>query len=117
MTVVVDTASEQSRARYPDEQGYVERDGVKVFWERYGDAPTAVLLFPTDTGAWAAYGSNPRRLKTARPGNNGSYVINSVPPGEYSVTSTCWKSPGRPPSMSYVSFPRRRSTRMISPTR
>ena len=24
---------EQTRARYPDETGYVDRDGVKVFWE------------------------------------------------------------------------------------
>ena len=38
---------EQTRACYPDEEGYVERDGVRVFWERYGDAPTALLLFPT----------------------------------------------------------------------
>ncbi|MGZ8781991.1 MAG: alpha/beta fold hydrolase, partial [Gaiellaceae bacterium] len=38
--------SEQLRARYPDEEGYVERDGVRVFWEAYGDAPTTFLLFP-----------------------------------------------------------------------
>jgi len=38
---------EQSRARYPDEEGYVERDGVRVFWEAYGDATTTFLLFPT----------------------------------------------------------------------
>jgi hypothetical protein len=25
---------EQSRARYPDETGFVERGGVRVFWER-----------------------------------------------------------------------------------
>jgi pimeloyl-ACP methyl ester carboxylesterase/predicted glycosyltransferase len=37
---------EQSRARYPDEEGFVERDGVRVFWEAYGDAPTTFLLFP-----------------------------------------------------------------------
>src|SRR5919106_242812 len=47
MAVVSQTAREQTRARYPDEEGYVERDGVRVFWERYGDAPTAWLLFPT----------------------------------------------------------------------
>ena len=38
---------EQMRARYPDEEGYVERDGVRVFYEVYGDAPTTFLLFPT----------------------------------------------------------------------
>ena len=26
-------AREQTRGRYPDEAGYVERDGVRVFWE------------------------------------------------------------------------------------
>jgi hypothetical protein len=26
-----DTAQEQTRARYPDRTGYVERDGVRVF--------------------------------------------------------------------------------------
>ena len=28
---------DQTRARYPDEQGYVERDGVRVFYEVYGE--------------------------------------------------------------------------------
>jgi pimeloyl-ACP methyl ester carboxylesterase len=37
------------RARYPDETGYVERDGVRVFWERYGDGEPTVLLLPTWT--------------------------------------------------------------------
>ena len=45
--IAAETAAEQTRARYPDEDGYVERDGVRVFWERYGDAPTTFLLFPT----------------------------------------------------------------------
>ena len=46
--MIVDTgAREQSRARYPDEEGYVERDGVRVFYEVYGDAPTTFMLFPT----------------------------------------------------------------------
>jgi pimeloyl-ACP methyl ester carboxylesterase len=38
---------EQSRARYPDETGFIERDGVRVFWERYGDGSPTVLLMPT----------------------------------------------------------------------
>ena len=44
---------EQSRARYPDEEGYVERDGVRVFWERYGDGDPTLLLLPT----WSIYHS------------------------------------------------------------
>src|SRR6266545_3646309 len=38
---------EQTRARYPDRQGHVERDGVRVFWEVYGDGEPTVLLLPT----------------------------------------------------------------------
>ena len=40
-------AAEQTRARYPDAEGYVERDGVRVFWERYGDGEPTVFLLPT----------------------------------------------------------------------
>ena len=38
---------EQTRARYPDEQGYIERDGVRIFWERYGEGERTALLLPT----------------------------------------------------------------------
>ena len=38
---------EQMRARYPDQTGFVERDGVRVFWERYGTGEPAILLMPT----------------------------------------------------------------------
>jgi pimeloyl-ACP methyl ester carboxylesterase len=37
------------RARYPDETGYVERDGVRVFWERYGEGEPTIVLLPTWT--------------------------------------------------------------------
>jgi len=40
-------AREQTRARYPDETGYVERNGVRVFWERYGDGEPTILFLPT----------------------------------------------------------------------
>ena len=33
--------------RYPDAEGFVERDGVRVFWERYGEGEPTVLLLPT----------------------------------------------------------------------
>jgi pimeloyl-ACP methyl ester carboxylesterase len=36
-----------TRARQPDETGFVERDGVRVFWERYGDGSPTLLLMPT----------------------------------------------------------------------
>jgi pimeloyl-ACP methyl ester carboxylesterase len=37
------------RAREPDECGHVERDGVRVWWERFGDGDTTVVLVP----AWS----------------------------------------------------------------
>jgi pimeloyl-ACP methyl ester carboxylesterase/predicted glycosyltransferase len=40
---------EQSRARYPDEQGWIERDGVRVFWESYGTGDQTILFLPTWT--------------------------------------------------------------------
>ena len=36
-----------SRARYPDEEGYVERDGVRLFYEVYGDGEPTVFLLPS----------------------------------------------------------------------
>jgi pimeloyl-ACP methyl ester carboxylesterase/predicted glycosyltransferase len=38
---------EQTRARYPDEDGCVERDGVRLFYEVYGIGDPTVLLLPT----------------------------------------------------------------------
>jgi len=37
---------EQSRARYPDHEGFVERDGVRIFYEVYGDGGPTILLVP-----------------------------------------------------------------------
>ena len=38
---------EQTRARYPDDTGYVERDGVRLHYEVYGSGEPTVLLLPT----------------------------------------------------------------------
>jgi pimeloyl-ACP methyl ester carboxylesterase/predicted glycosyltransferase len=38
---------EQTRARYPDQQGYLDRDGVRIYYEAYGTGEQAVLLLPT----------------------------------------------------------------------
>ena len=40
-------AQEQTRARYPDREGYVERDGVRIFYEVYGAGEPTILLLPT----------------------------------------------------------------------
>src|SRR5436189_5830881 len=37
------------RARYPDTDGFVERDGVKVFYEVFGSGEPTILLLP----AWS----------------------------------------------------------------
>ena len=47
MTQSRTTGREQSRARYPDTSGYVERDGVKLHFEVYGSGEPTVLLLPT----------------------------------------------------------------------
>ncbi len=35
------------RARYPDAEGYVARDGVKLFYEVFGEGEPTILLLPT----------------------------------------------------------------------
>jgi pimeloyl-ACP methyl ester carboxylesterase len=76
--MIVPKPREQTRARYPDEEGYVERDGVRVFYEVYGDAPTTFLLFPTSpishSRLWKAqipYLSRHFRVITFDPRGNG----------------------------------------------
>ena len=38
---------EQTRARYPDSEGYVERDGQRLFYEVYGGGEETIFLIPT----------------------------------------------------------------------
>ena len=47
MALDVALVREQTRARYPDDSGYVERDGVRVFYEVYGSGEPTFLLLPT----------------------------------------------------------------------
>jgi pimeloyl-ACP methyl ester carboxylesterase len=49
VTIVTGERVEQIRARYPDSEGYVERDGVRVFYEVYGHGEPTVLFLPTWT--------------------------------------------------------------------
>jgi pimeloyl-ACP methyl ester carboxylesterase len=44
---IATSGREQTRARYPDDEGYVERDGVRVFYEVYGTGEPTILLLPT----------------------------------------------------------------------
>ncbi len=45
--IVAAKTREQTRARYPDESGYVERDGVRSYYEVYGGGEPTILLLPT----------------------------------------------------------------------
>jgi pimeloyl-ACP methyl ester carboxylesterase len=45
--LITGTEREQSRARYPDREGFVEREGVRTFYEVYGEGEPTVLLLPT----------------------------------------------------------------------
>ena len=40
-------SGEQSRARYPDSEGFVERDGMRLFYEVYGEGEETLFLLPT----------------------------------------------------------------------
>ena len=66
------------RAREPDEQGYVERDGVKIAYEVFGDGDTTVLFVPgrpiVHSRAWKAqvpYLARTCRVITVDPRGNG----------------------------------------------
>ena len=41
------TGPEQTRALYPDTEGYVERDGVRLYYEVYGNGEPTFFLLPT----------------------------------------------------------------------
>lgn len=45
MSAIATTAPlrEPTRARYPDDEGFIERNGVRVFWESYGEGPPLLL--------------------------------------------------------------------------
>jgi pimeloyl-ACP methyl ester carboxylesterase/predicted glycosyltransferase len=40
-------APEATRARYPDAEGYAERDGMQLFYEVYGEGEETLFLIPT----------------------------------------------------------------------
>jgi pimeloyl-ACP methyl ester carboxylesterase/predicted glycosyltransferase len=46
-TEAIATRHEQTRARYPDAEGYVERDGVRSFYEVYGQGERTLFFLPT----------------------------------------------------------------------
>jgi pimeloyl-ACP methyl ester carboxylesterase/predicted glycosyltransferase len=66
------------RARYPDSEGFVERDGVKVAYEVFGTGEAAIVFVPIDplvhSRAWKAqvpYLAREFRVVTIDPRGNG----------------------------------------------
>jgi pimeloyl-ACP methyl ester carboxylesterase len=47
MATTLTEMREQTRARYPDESGYVEREGVRLHYEVYGSGSPTIVLLPT----------------------------------------------------------------------
>jgi pimeloyl-ACP methyl ester carboxylesterase/predicted glycosyltransferase len=82
---------DSTRALQPVEQGYIERDGVKVFWERFGDGEPTILFLPTwsivDSRVWkmqtAYFGRHFRVLTIDGRGNGKS----DRPPGQDAYTA------------------------------
>jgi uncharacterized protein (DUF2141 family) len=50
-----------------------------------GDSEATVVIFPADAEKWTNYGTNPRRVRSARTSKTGEYKITSLPPGDYLV--------------------------------
>ena len=82
------------RARYPDTEGFVERDGVKVGYEVFGSGEPTLVFAPTDplvhSRAWKA--QVPDLARTSR-------VVTVDPraasrPGQ-SPDYPAWARPGR----------------------
>jgi pimeloyl-ACP methyl ester carboxylesterase len=66
------------RARYPDSEGFVERDGVRIFYEVYGEGADSVVFLPpwaiSHSRLWKgqiAYLSRHFRVITIDPRGNG----------------------------------------------
>lgn len=57
------------------------------------DATASVVLFPVDPARWVDTGSQPRRLQSVRVGQDGSFTVPEVPPGEYHVIALSDSAP------------------------
>jgi hypothetical protein len=63
------------------------------------DTDALVVLFPADPSEWSDFGLNPRRFRSVRPTNDGTYTFNALPAGDYYVTAVAedaigsWQEP------------------------
>jgi hypothetical protein len=51
------------------------------------DAAALVIVFPTDRAGWINYGARPRRLRSVRVTETGTFTIAGLPPGDYYVAA------------------------------
>jgi hypothetical protein len=96
---------EQSRARYPDNEGFVERDGLQLFYEVYGEGEETIFLLPTwslvHSRHWKmqiAYFARHFRVLTMDGLGNGRSDRSRDPQRygaeEFVARSTCWSLRG-----------------------
>jgi hypothetical protein len=64
-----------------------ELSGMVTGGDGSPDPDAAVLVFPADTGAWAEWGTNPRRLRTERTSATGAFATRGLPAGDYYVVA------------------------------
>lgn len=57
-----------------------------------------IVLFPADKGYWGVT----RRIRTARPGQDGRYTMNDIPAGDYRVAAVYDLSPGETSDPSFL---------------
>jgi hypothetical protein len=73
--------------------------GISGSVQGAGSDGASVVVFPIDAQSWANYGTNPRRLKSARATAQGRFGISSLPPGDYYAVaipeehSADWRDP------------------------
>lgn len=65
------------------------------------DPRAGILLFPTDSAWWVDTGSQPRRLRSARAGQDGTFRFQGLPAGDYYLLAVddaqmaSWQDPAR----------------------
>jgi hypothetical protein len=57
-----------------------------------------IVLFPADRGVW----TSTRRVKTARPGTDGQFVVSNVPTGDYRLAAVVDVAPGETSDPSFL---------------